>query len=220
MSTSPPSATQDITSVCPNCGVDQPGYSSIATQAQSQIQELRSQVELLTSKATAAVDKVADYEDKIRDLRAEIEKAKQTKATGPEEPIPEAKRVNSMSAFGGYRITSFLSSRIISPTPKPAPAPESPPSPSTAELAAALTREQELRKAAEGKLSETSNELEELSTQLFKQANEMVAAERKARTKLESRVEILEKRDIEKRQRLEQLEKALLRIERVRGLLK
>lgn len=84
---------------------------------------------------------------------------------------------------------------------------------------AALTREQVLRQQAEGKLDEASNELEELSAQLFQQANEMVATERKARAKLEERLEVLERRDVEKRKRLERLESAMARIERVRGLL-
>lgn len=64
-----------------------------------------------------------------------------------------------------------------------------------------------------------SGELEDLSQTLFEQANTMVATERKARAKLEERVEVLEKRDVEKRKRLERLEGALKRIERVRGLL-
>jgi predicted RNase H-like nuclease (RuvC/YqgF family) len=87
------------------------------------------------------------------------------------------------------------------------------------DLVAALTREQILRQQAEGKLEAASGELEELSAQLFTQANEMVATERKARAQLEERVAILERRDIEKRQRLERLESALARIERVRALL-
>ncbi|OAX81723.1 hypothetical protein ACJ72_03926 [Emergomyces africanus] len=46
----------------------------------------------------------------------------------------------------------------------------------------------------------------------------MVAQERKARAKLEERVEVLERRDSEKRRRLERLEKAIERVERVRGM--
>jgi len=61
--------------------------------------------------------------------------------------------------------------------------------------------------------------MEELSAQLFQQANEMVAAERKARAKLEERIEVLEAREREKRKRLERLERAVGRIERVRDLL-
>ena len=83
-----------------------------------------------------------------------------------------------------------------------------------------LTREQSLRQAAESRVSETNEELEELSAQLFTEAKEMVATERKARAKLEERVAVLERRDKEKRTRLEVLESRLGRIERVRELLK
>ncbi len=55
---------------------------------------------------------------------------------------------------------------------------------------------------------------------LFQQANEMVAKEKKARAKLEERVEVLERRDVEKRERLERLDLAIQRVERVRGVLK
>lgn len=68
-------------------------------------------------------------------------------------------------------------------------------------------------------MSAMSSELEELTATLFSQANEMVAEERRARAKLEERVELLEKRDKDKRRRLERLENAVQRIERVRGLL-
>lgn len=83
-----------------------------------------------------------------------------------------------------------------------------------------LTREQSLRQAAESRVSQTNEELEELSAQLFTEANEMVATERKARAKLEERVAVLERRDKEKRTRLEVLESRLERIERVREMLK
>lgn len=82
----------------------------------------------------------------------------------------------------------------------------------------ALSREQDLRKAAESQLSQANTELEELTAQLFGQANEMVAQERRARAKLEERVAMLERRDIEKRGRLERLEKAMERVERLRKL--
>ena len=47
----------------------------------------------------------------------------------------------------------------------------------------------------------------------------MVASERKARAKLEERVVVLERRDGDKRKRLEILEGRMGRIERVRSLL-
>jgi len=58
-----------------------------------------------------------------------------------------------------------------------------------------------------------------LSVQLFSQANEMVASERKARAKLEARVELLEKQGKDKAARLERLEKAVSRIDRVKAML-
>ncbi|OTA94835.1 hypothetical protein M434DRAFT_10358 [Hypoxylon sp. CO27-5] len=88
-------------------------------------------------------------------------------------------------------------------------------SPSTDDLLEELSREKELRAAAEGKLNDTSKEVEELSATLFEQANEMVAQERRARAKLEERVSVLERRDVEKRDRLERLESAMGRLERV-----
>lgn len=121
------------------------------------------------------------------------------------------------------------------PNPAPSPIPSVPSSasyplspppsiPSSAQLTAedlltALSREQALRREAEGRLSETSREVEELSASLFEQANEMVATERRARAKLEQRVGELERREGDKRRRLERLERAVGRIERVRGVL-
>lgn len=82
-----------------------------------------------------------------------------------------------------------------------------------------LEAEKKARLAAESSLSQAHSELEELTTQLFSQANEMVADERKARAKLEARIKMLEERDGEKRRRLDMLEKAVFRIERVRGMI-
>ena len=116
------------------------------------------------------------------------------------------------------RLPSFLSSRRRPPAPRSTCQSNSTATTPT-DLEAALHREQTLRQQAEGRLSQANGELEELSAQLFQQANEMVATERRARAKLEERVELLERRDREKRQRLERLEGAVNRIERVRGLL-
>lgn len=85
-------------------------------------------------------------------------------------------------------------------------------------LTAALEAERRARQRAESTLSQTQNELEDLTAKLFGEANEMVAAERRARAKLEERVRVLEGRDGEKRRRLERLEGAVKRIERVRDL--
>lgn len=86
------------------------------------------------------------------------------------------------------------------------------------QLQHALDREQGLRKAAENQLTQANTELEDLTVQLFSQANEMVAQERKARARLEERVAVLERRDVEKRKRLDRLEKSMQRVERLRSL--
>lgn len=86
-------------------------------------------------------------------------------------------------------------------------------------LRRALTHEQELRKAAEVQAARKDSEVEELTAQLFEQANNMVATERRARAKLESRIEVLEKRDNDKAKRLGVLEIRVQRAERVRALL-
>jgi hypothetical protein len=154
------------------------------------------------------VDKWADYEDEIRQLRAKL---------SSNQAAPQALQNGPITK----RLSIFMPSRKAAPIPFPqTPAlTPTPISPHEEELITALTREQVLRHEAEGRLSEASGELEELSAQLFMQANEMVATERKARAKLEERVALLESRDGEKRKRLERLELAMSRIERVRGIL-
>lgn len=121
---------------------------------------------------------------------------------------------------GGGHATSYSTSSLFPPkSPLSYDPSSSSPPPSTEDLLQALTREQSLRLAAEGKLNETSREVEELSVTLFEQANEMVATERKAKARLEERVGELEKRDKEKGKRLQRLESAMGRIERARNLL-
>ncbi|KAL1626166.1 hypothetical protein SLS54_003000 [Diplodia seriata] len=189
---------------------------------------------MLTEKASTAVDKLADYEDELRHLRA-----LQAKATAPAEPsalnaLPatpsgDGNRPHTANPAGPAartsRITSLLGRRkssasISAGVPAPGTVPPLPGVPSQdLELRHALEKERGLRQEAEGKVSAMSSEIEELSVTLFQQANEMVAEERRARAKLEERVEMLEKRDKDKRRRLERLETAVQRIERVRGLL-
>jgi hypothetical protein len=186
------------------------------------------------------VDKWADYEDEIKQLREQLNQPSLETHTGSavssvpfDERSSSPNRNSPATPSSGTgtgiqnRLSSFLVARKSTPNLRAVPAfpngpgaaPPTPSTPSTNDLVAALSREQSLRQGAEKKLDEASGELEELSTQLFMQANEMVATERKARAKLEARVEILERRDGEKRKRLEKLEGAVQRIDRVRGLL-
>ncbi|KAL6712715.1 hypothetical protein ACLMJK_009737 [Lecanora helva] len=232
-----PAATPtQVEQTCHKCGADlSHSHLGIAEDARVRIEELEAQVRILTGKATAAVDKLADYEDELRQLKS---------AKAPSLDLPSApNRPTSASSTAPTTTTttkSPLPSRLSNLLPStrrttsqpdlhhPHP-PTNPPStnqpnpppqqPQPPDLHALLTHERTLRLAAESRAEQTNAEIEELSAQLFSEANEMVAAERKARRRLEERVEVLERRDGEKRGRLEVLEWRLGRIERVRGLL-
>lgn len=174
------------------------------------------------------VDKLADYEDDFRKLKGSPQppdlKRHLTANSEPQtEPRPSSATFrNPLQSRLSYLLPSSRRSMSQPPSSAPASA-KNPPSPvpsESADLLTLLTREKSLRQAAETRVNQTNDEIEELSAQLFTEANEMVAAERKARAKLEQRVLVLERRDGEKRARLEVLEKRLGRIERVRELLK
>lgn len=150
---------------------------------------------------------------------------------GPPRP-PQASRLSSFSAYlpMGRRGTSgpampppspglhadLLSSSASASTSTPNLLTFS--SAEASSLRQEIAHEKTLRQAAESTLSQSQRELEDLTAQLFSQANEMVATERRARAKLEERVRVLETRDGEKRRRLERLEGAVQRIERVKGM--
>lgn len=186
--------------------------------------------------------RLADYEEEIHRLRSSL-RPTSSQAERPlsptQVPDPISPDTESQTAQQAYHsrlatLTSLLPYRrgSATPTSAPGPVPTTPTAPTnplqhqaspassdnTSELQDALTREQSLRKAAETQLTQANTELEELTVQLFSQANEMVAQERKARAKLEERVAVLERRDIEKRSRLERLEKAMARVERLKAL--
>lgn len=166
------------------------------------------------------MDKLADYEDEIRRLKGDFSADDNTdeQATSVTTP-PATEGAPAGGVFPGSFAALMGGKR---PSTAPTPADDRPSTASSqreSDLAAALAKEHELRQKAEGQANQMSVEIEELSVTLFQQANDMVAEERRARAKLEERVEILEKRDTEKRKRLERLEGALKRIERVRGML-
>jgi hypothetical protein len=164
------------------------------------------------------VNKCADYEEEIRNLRTvqangRLPRSNTTESLDPnDEPRPST--ANSASAKAQSRF-SFLTGR----RPSPGNSPSTPPLASESDLLSELERERALRAKAEDRARTVDSEIEELSVQLFSQANEMVADERRARAKLEERIEMLEKKDKDKVARLDRLEKALSRLDRVKALL-
>lgn len=165
------------------------------------------------------MDRLADYEDEIRRLKDDFS-TETSDEHAPAATTPPATEVAPAIAgvFPG-RFAALMGAKRPSTATPTEDRPSTASSRRESDLAAALAREHELRQKAEGQANQMSVEIEELSVTLFQQANDMVADERRARAKLEERVEILEKRDTEKRKRLERLEGALKRIERVRGML-
>ncbi|KAM0279963.1 hypothetical protein ACHAQH_004292 [Verticillium albo-atrum] len=208
-------------------------------EAQARIADLEAQVRLLNHKATAAVDRWADYEDELASLRKQIDVLPQPRQSPPQQPLPSPSRSSFLVTAGVANRLSAMLSRKSTPNLRPSSIPSTPtltrtPAPegealedeglahplnAHADLLSALHHEQHLRRAAESRLSTTSQEVEELSVSLFEQANEMVATERRARARLEERVETLEQREADKKRRLDRLEGAVGRIERVRSLL-
>ncbi|KAK6363222.1 hypothetical protein TWF730_000666 [Orbilia blumenaviensis] len=153
-------------------------------------------------------------------------------------PLSPLKRSNTvtmtlqnMSKVGTQKINQLFYRSALPPAtelPPPIERPPTPPEPLSRasmdsqaldNLSNALCSERRKRENAEKQLLEVKNEIEELSASLFQQANDMVADERKAKAKLEERVKVLEKRDADKRARLEMLEKGMNRIIRLRGVL-
>ncbi|TGZ85156.1 hypothetical protein EX30DRAFT_17711 [Ascodesmis nigricans] len=163
--------------------------------AQSRIADLEAQVQLLKSKNTSTAEQLAEREHELQRLRSV------STSTAPTSP--------STSEPPG-RITSFLATTLRR---------AGPPSPPGDCSAAELARERKLRLEAEEKLQRVTAEVEDLSASLFQSANEMVAEERRIRSKLEQRVSVLEKREKEKEGRLGMLERAVETISRVRVLL-
>lgn len=224
---------------CPGCGFDLPPPlpdkdtplpPHELEAAQVRIKELEMQVRQLNERASAAVGRWADYEAELVKLRS----MQPSNAASPTTTDPSPTRMSFLPASSSFTSLLYRKStpnlRAAKPPAirtlalSPSGLSEIPNTPATGtsmaeELLEALGREQSLRQEAEGRLSATSKEVEELSASLFEQANEMVADERRARAKLEERVDELERRDFDKRQRLDRLEKAMDRIERVKRIL-
>jgi hypothetical protein len=172
-----------------------------------------------------AVDRCADYEDQIRSLKIAQERGRPTRSQTSDvieasRPSNEDPRPSTAGATAAKTSRfSFLTGRLSSPSNASPSRPPSIPLTTDIQLLNELERERTLRAKAEERAEKVDSEIEELSVQLFSQANEMVATERKARAKLEERIEVLERKDKDKMARLDRLEKAVSRIDRVKAIL-
>ncbi|KUI60312.1 Sporulation-specific protein 13 [Cytospora mali] len=206
----PSSPTKGFYSGSPGAGV-----SGFASAASSRISALLSRKS--TSNLKAGAQLPGHHHQSSQSISSLLPAPASANASGP------GPGSNGSSHQSSYSTSSLLSPRspltLSLSSGKVTYTPGHSPAPSSDDLIEALGREQQLRMAAEGKLTDGSKEIEELSVTLFEQANEMVATERRARARLEERVGELERREEEKKRRLERLEKAMGRIERVRAIL-
>jgi len=213
--------------VCRTCGSP--------AESRSKIDELENEVRVLTEQSVDALNRLAGYEDEIRQLRMQRNAAPApapaatspatatTTAIPPIPPVPadaqhaSSPSVDSAGSNAGYGLNRFASFRMgRKPSTTTAVSNQSV---DLGDLQSQLAKEQAARAEAEKKAAQLNSELEDLSVNLFEQANQMVATERKARSKLEERIATLEQRDKDKTRRLEKIEGALNRLERVRAIL-
>lgn len=234
---------------CPSCGTPVAVDVGDAEEAKRTIKELEGQMELLREKAAAAgtfwkhtkppkpcdksmltrykANKCAEYEDQIRALRTASSSNDRSLRNNTSDSTygssPDGRPSTATSAHARTQSRfSFLTGRLTSPVNSTnAPPLHAPALKSTADpdLLHELERERALRAKAEDRVRTVDSEIEELSVTLFSQANEMVAEERRARAKLEERIELLEKKDKDKMARLDRLERAVSRLDRVKALL-
>jgi len=193
----------NMSTLCPTC--------SNPPDSQSRIDHLEHEVQALTAQSVNNAEKLASYEEDISRLRqqrsAAQAEAQHAKSASLDMTPPRAERPAALTRFASFRYGSSTQKLTSSP------------SVDFNDLQNQLAKEQAARLEAEKKVEQASGELEDLTASLFEQANEMVATERRARSKLEERVRILEERDKDKSRRLEMIEGAVQRLERVKRLL-
>lgn len=183
--------------------------------------------------------RLADQENLIRELRQQQHHRQQSSSSSrSDEHPPNSAPPAQTTQIGLSRFGSFMRKASFNPSTEPSP------SAREQELEASLIKEQTARIAAETKVKEVNLEVEELSTSLFEQANNMVAHERRENAglrekikeleaaggdmdeamkreneRLKQKLQTLEQRMQYRDKRLEKLEAAQKRIERVRTML-
>ncbi|KAL1584333.1 hypothetical protein WHR41_06733 [Cladosporium halotolerans] len=202
------------------------------TDDTAKVRELEEELHNMTEKVASASQRFADYENDIRVLNAQLRhERKRNDSLDSTATTESAKAAAAGNGTGGVGLARFGSFIMHSRKPS-AMAPTAPMS-RERELESQLAQSQARRLAAESKVEQMSSEIEELTGSLFSQANEMVAEERREVARLRERIRFLETRDAkfamkvqrveererERNRRLERLERAMGRIERVKGLL-
>ncbi|CZT23628.1 uncharacterized protein RCC_09342 [Ramularia collo-cygni] len=201
--------------------------------ARLRMRELEEENSLLLEKATSSTERFIDYENHIRVLQEQVKSQEQRlNANRTPEPLPEQASLSRLGTFMRKGSLAPPSGNMASPSAR------------EQELELALIKEQKARAEAEARAQQVNVEVEELSATLFQEANDMVANERRENAalraqikelqgaggpvaevlsneneRLKQKLQILEQRDAERNKRLERLEAAQRRIDRVRTML-
>lgn len=177
----------------------------------AELLELESQIRSLNTKISAAVDHAADLQDEIRSMRA-----RQRDEVAAQEALANESSLRRMSTYF---------SRRGSPGPVPRSNSMSPSKQISTrnddedDLPAKLKRETRMRMDLETKYKSLQDESETLSQSLFEEANKMVSTEKKLTHAATIKLQAMQDREMERKRRLEELENAVGRIQRVRGVL-
>lgn len=187
----------------------------------SELLELDSQIRSLNAKISAAVDHAADLQDELRSMRAAARQRDERDAAAAQEA--EGSGLRSMSTYftgrraSGLPVTvpprsnSMLPNKHMSSLGKRQEDED--------DISEKLKREMKMRLDLEAKYKRLQDESEVLSQSLFEEANQMVAAERKLNHVATVKLQLLQDREADRKQRLEELEAAVGRIQRVRSIL-
>lgn len=178
-------------------------------------------------------ERFIDYENHIRVLQQQVKSQEQRlNANRSPEPQPEQASLSRLGSFMRKGSLAPPNGTMNSPSAR------------EQELEFLLVKEQKARAEAEAKAQQVTAEVEDLSATLFEEANEMVATERrenaalrtqikelqsaggqiaevvgKENERLKQKLQVMEQRDGDRKKRLEKLEAALKRIDRVRTML-
>ncbi|KAK8219904.1 hypothetical protein M8818_000319 [Zalaria obscura] len=197
---------------CPHCGEIVPSDSSRVSELEHENRVLQTQaiaagMSMCSSLGyinagqayMIAADRLAEYEAQIGRLQASRQRIQHSNKSSQESNGSDRSDIPPDSGTEPPRPTLSRFGSLLQSRRSPSNALQT--SQSQGDLQNALAREVALRQEAEKKVKEVNGELEDLSQNLFEQANEMVASERRAKAKLEERVAILEQRDKEKSRR-------------------
>ena len=179
----------------------------------AEILELESQIRSLNTKISAAVDHAADLQEIIR-TRQKEDQAEQA----VQEALANESSLRRMSTYFSRRPPGIPHQRSTTSQPS-SPTRVTTLNIEETDLRNELEREKNLRKEIEAKFQALQDESELLSQSLFEEANRMVSVEKQATHTASIKLKALQDRELERRDRILDLQRAVDKIQHVRSIL-